>query len=197
MTASDGGQKAINCYLHWIEEHIVACIRDTNVKESCIATLMLLFAAMDGLGRLCHEEGNASVEKRFKAFFRRMGPEYGKKADRLYKLRCSLVHEGLSAAVVLSKVSPTEHEHLRPVRTTGGKEYLLVNTGVFFADFEAALERFRAEVAERGDISKRVAARLTADYVHHELSAPRGRVTTVTPAPLIRFIREKDAPAVK
>ena len=42
----------VNAWFYIINERIITPIKETDIKKSCTATLVLLFAAIDGLGKL-------------------------------------------------------------------------------------------------------------------------------------------------
>ncbi len=55
----DEGQNVgtlVDLYLKEIEEHVLAHIDKGRVGGSCFAAVMLLFAGIDGLGRLLHRD---------------------------------------------------------------------------------------------------------------------------------------------
>jgi hypothetical protein len=54
QTSQDQDKDKIDEYLHVIDERILAPIQKTEVRYYCTATLLLLFAAIDGLGKLLH-----------------------------------------------------------------------------------------------------------------------------------------------
>ena len=58
----------IDGYLGIIQERILAPIQKTEVRNYCTATLLLLFAAIDGLGGLLHPDNNAGSNARIREF---------------------------------------------------------------------------------------------------------------------------------
>ena len=63
-------------YLRVIQERILAPIRETEIHHSCTATLLLLFSAIDGLGKLLHPNKKARCVKRISEFLDYMGGGY-------------------------------------------------------------------------------------------------------------------------
>jgi len=61
-------QTKIDAYLNIIEERILAPIQKTEIQKYCTATLLILFAAIDGLGKLLHPEDTAGSGERSRAF---------------------------------------------------------------------------------------------------------------------------------
>jgi hypothetical protein len=59
-------QDKIDEYLRVIQERILAPVKRTEIQSSCTATLLLLFAAIDGLGKLLHPSRNAGVVGRIR-----------------------------------------------------------------------------------------------------------------------------------
>ena len=89
--------KKVDAWFDIIKKRIITPIKETDIKKSCTATLVLLCAAIDGLGKLsCQNMDYEQANKRFKSFLRRMGENYEKNADTLWNIRCGLVHNGVN-----------------------------------------------------------------------------------------------------
>jgi hypothetical protein len=61
-----------------------------GVAESCFAAALLVFGAMDGLGKWTHPDAAAKPSERFKFFLQRMGPAYAAIEDELVKIHWEL-----------------------------------------------------------------------------------------------------------
>ena len=146
-------------YLDFVDDHIVRPIRDTELKESCFASFLLLCGAMDGLGWLVAgpDVRFKQSKRRFLAFLGWMPDEYQEPrvADSLWSLRRSLAHEGLNTGAFLSKLEATGTEHL----SLHGNR-LFVNTGRLLADFTKSLERLRIRTTEDAQLLGQMADRL-------------------------------------
>src|ERR1035441_5213079 len=88
-------------YLDVIREHVIRPLESTTVAESCFAAAMLIFGAMDGLGRLIHPDDHAGAGVRFKAFLPRLGAHYQTCSSELDRksTRLNSSHLGISYAV--------------------------------------------------------------------------------------------------
>lgn len=131
---ADETQK-VDAWFDIIDKRIINPIKTTDIKKSCTATLALLFAAIDGLGKLsCDDKHYTKVGERFKSFLRRMGEDYEQNAEKLYKIRNGIVHNGVNLASYMSAVSESvfEFEHLR-TRVPYG--FLYIDTTQLLSDF--------------------------------------------------------------
>jgi hypothetical protein len=134
----------VDAYLDVIEKHVIVPIRSTNLSESCIATLLLVFASIDGLGRLTHPKIRAKVEERFELFLiTYFGGLYAKHAKQIYDLRCELVHNALNVSSFMSKTWMGEIHHLTRTSPQG---YLFVSSSTLFADFCTAIEMLKGKM---------------------------------------------------
>jgi len=137
----DDRRAKVDAYLNMIMEHVVQPINRTDLKESCTATILLIFAAIDGLGKLTHPRCDAQPGKRFRHYLScYMGGEYTRRQDALYKLRCSLAHNALNFSSFISKTEMGEPHHLKYDTALG---FLFVSSTVLFRDFCASLSRLR------------------------------------------------------
>jgi len=176
-------------YFRVIEGHVLAPIRDTDLSTSCVASLLLLFAAVDGLGKLLHPDVNAKVVERFKFFLREhMGGKYKTHCAKLYTLRCSLSHNALSLSAFMSRTMMGEHHHLEHNTPVGT---IFVSTSVFLRDFTAALARVRNLLDSDRAMMLRAEDRLRwVDDEQHPCWGPCS-----TPPGPIRFVTEKETDA--
>ena len=67
----------IDEYLDVIQSRIIEPIEKANISQYCAATLLLLFAALNGLGKLIHDNPKAGSNDRIRAFLDYMGGNYG------------------------------------------------------------------------------------------------------------------------
>ncbi len=171
----------IEAYFVIIDEHIIEPITDTDLRKSCIATIMLLFAAMEGLGKLIHPSGTAGPGQRFRAFLARMGKNYDEHAGALWDLRNSLMHNALNTASFMSSTHMDEQEHLR-MRCPDG--LIFVSTILLLKNFCSAKDRLQEELHQNPDLLERAANRL--EWLEED---PRDwpRFPT-TPPPPVKFI---------
>jgi len=79
-------REKIDAYLNVIEERIIAPIETSDVQLYCTATLLLLFAAIDGLGKLLHPNEKAQVTERIGEFLDYMGGDYTARKKELIDL---------------------------------------------------------------------------------------------------------------
>src|ERR1043166_1190341 len=99
-------------YLKVIRQHVIQPLEATALGESCFAAAMLIFAAVDGLGKLTHPDDRAKAGERFKSFLPRLGAQYTRHARRLWELRNQLDHSAINVACFMSKTQDAEGEHL-------------------------------------------------------------------------------------
>ena len=176
-------------YFGVIEGHVLAPIRDTDLSTSCVASLLLLFAAVDGLGKLLHPHATARVAERFKFFLREyMGGKYNTHCCELYNLRCSLSHNALSLSAFMSRTMMGEQHHLEHDTPVGT---IFVSTNVFLRDFSTALDRVSRLLASDPAMMHRAEDRLQwIDDEQHPCWGPCS-----TPPGPIRFVTERETDA--
>ena len=132
-------QAKVEEYLRIIRERIMAPIQNTEIQNSCTATLLLLFAAIDGLGKLIHHDDDAGVTRRIKEFLNYMGGDYKIRKKELSRLRNSLVHNAINVESYLSQTETASGQHLKKIGAAG---FIYVNTMIMYKDFEDAFEQF-------------------------------------------------------
>src|SRR3972149_4381703 len=142
--ASEEHEK-VSEYFDLIDGHVLSPIENTDVRQSCLASLMLLFSAKDGWGRLLPPQSNAGVGERFKAFLPRLGPGYVGREEALWDLRNSVMHNGLNTASFMSHVETGEQHHLEVVPP---ENLLYVSTSVLLKDFRVTFERLKQEILQ-------------------------------------------------
>jgi len=127
------------------------------VVNFCTATLLLLFAAIDGIGKLLHPDYKAKSNKRILGFLDYMGGDYGVYKEKLLNLRHFLVHNAINVESFLSHTEIGADQHLKKMGTAG---FIYVNTMVMYKDFVDAFKRFREEIQHDPGMLKRAADRL-------------------------------------
>jgi hypothetical protein len=152
-------QEKIDEYFHIIEERILAPLQNTDIQKYCTATLLILFAAIDGLGKLLHPKDKANPGERTRAFLDYMGENYkdGFCKDKLWILRNSLAHNAINVESFLSHADIGIDQHLKKV---GVSNIIYVNTTVMNQDVRNAFERFKIEIKANPKMMKCAADRL-------------------------------------
>ena len=172
----------IDEYFTLIQDRIVGPIENTDVRQSCTATLLLLFAAIDGVGALMHANPAAGNNARIREFLKYMGEAYAHKSKQLLKLRHGLVHTAVNVESFLSKTEMTLGQHLKTVGSAG---FIYVNTTLMYRDFVAAFAKFRADVAKNAELMARASSRLEwkEDQTWDESDGPMP-----SPPPPVEFV---------
>ena len=147
----------IDQYLDVIQGRIVEPIHKADIGRYCTATLLLLFAAIDGLGKLIHDNSKAVSSDRIRAFLDYMGDNYGKCKEELLSLRHSLVHNAINVASYMSQTEIGSDQHLKRIGSGG---FIYVNTSIMYNDFVRAFERLRGEYKNDEQMMTRAAERL-------------------------------------
>lgn len=174
-------QNKISEYLHVIEERILEPIEKTEISLYCTAVLLLLFAAIDGMGKLLHPDNKAKPKPRILECLDYMSGEYKVQKLDLYKLRCSLVHNAINVASFLSQVDMGSENHLKKI---GKPAFIYVNTNTMYEDFKAAFKRFGNEIMINPVMMDRAANRLKfREYSFEDLTIK------TTPEPPVLFIQ--------
>jgi hypothetical protein len=171
-------------YLDVIREHVIRPLESTTVAESCFAAAMLIFGAMDGLGRLIHPDDHAGAGVRFKAFLPRLGAHYQTCSSELWKLRNSLSHSAMNVACFMSKIEDARGKHLESVRG-----YLFIHTKRLLEDFKNAFHQLEQEMRTCTVLLQRAESRLE----RADIAPAPWRYETVyaTPPGPISFVQEK------
>ena len=185
---SSADQQKIEEYFRVIQERILSPIEKTEIRQYCTATLLLLFAAIDGLGGLLHSKNAVGSNKRILKFLEYMGANYAAKKKELLALRNFIVHSAISVESFLSKTEMGRDRHLKSIGAAG---FIYVNTTLMYDDFVKAFARFRADIASDSALMQRAADRLEwkEDQIWNEEDGPMP-----TPPPPVEFIfRKPDA----
>jgi hypothetical protein len=150
-------QEKVEAYLSVIQDRILAPIQTTEIGNYCTATLLLLFAAMDGLGKLLDPSDKAGPMQRLRTSLDHMGGDYAAYERELLALRNSVVHNAINVASFLSHTGIGGNQHLKRVGAAG---FIYVNTSTLYTDFLDALTRFRADIQQDPEKLGRAARRL-------------------------------------
>src|SRR5258707_14781463 len=105
MTDPTSDEKKVGDYLKAIEDFVIDPVQKGPVGEHCIASLLLIFAALDGLARLTDPDPKANVADRFRNFVGTLGTDYEAKKAELYELRNALAHNALNAGTFISQAA--------------------------------------------------------------------------------------------
>ena len=123
-------------------------------NETAFLSFMCSVASIDALAAYRYTTDN--VRERFVAFIKDYFPaSYAPHAEKLYKLRCRLLHNFSPAHFSLAHASPAEH--LRQSHIIGDT---VLSDDAFFADLRGAAEKFFAEVQTSIDRQRDMNARL-------------------------------------
>jgi len=181
-------QNMVDEYLTIIQERILAPLQNTEIRSFCTATLLLLFAAVDGLGKLIHTNAEAGSNERIRSFLDYMGGDYSNCKDELLDLRNSLVHNAINVESFLSHTEMSADQHLKKM---GSADFIYVNTTVMYKDFKIAFNRFRAEIQRDQKKLQRAANRLVWRYDNTWNDQEMPDVAAPSLPPLVRFIYAK------
>ena len=190
-------QEKVEEYLNVLQERVLTPIQSTDVQRSCTATLLLLFAAIDGLGGLSDPTGKAGVHDRITGFLNYMGGGYAAHAEDLYTLRNSLVHNAINVESILFHAELDSHRHLTRL---GVDNLLYVNTSVMYQDFLHVFDRFRSQLQSDPVMLRHAANQLEWVEIDDPLEVGENNApdqmdnpTPTHPTP-IRFIRTRQNP---
>lgn len=171
-------------YLELIRQHVIRPLRDTAVAESCFGAAMLIFGAVDGLGRLIHRNAKAGAGERFCCFLPRLGQDYSRRKAALWRLRNSLAHNSMNVASFMSKTEDAQGQHLEDF-----EGYLFVHTKKLLEHFETAVAKLETEFRTDADLLARAESRLHRAYI--PWSRIKGRQILTTQPPPVEFIQLK------
>jgi len=145
-------EKKFNKFINLLKKRTINSIDNSDIKESCTATLLLLFAAVDSLSKItCSNSEYDSYKKkkgnkvRFTGFLDKvMGNKYAVYKDNIYRLRNGIVHAGINTKVILSK----SRDHEKHLKLIDG--YLWINTNQFLDDFKKTIEQIKNDIDIQG-----------------------------------------------
>lgn len=158
----DATDKKISEFLNLLQKRTIDPIDNTDIKESCTATLLMIFAAIDSLSKITCTDDEYKLFKnrkgnkiRFTNFLEKvMGLNYARFKNRIYDLRNDVVHTGINTKVVLSK-NAYDGEHLQEV-----DGYLWINTNKFLDDFKDILTKIHRNIEAKDIYFQNAANRL-------------------------------------
>jgi len=186
--ATPNDEEKVAAYLDVIQQRILTPLQNAEIRRYCTATLLLLFAAIDGLGKLLADDDKAKSNQRILRFLDYMGGKYAGNKRKLLDLRHSLVHNAISVESYLSNTEITREQHLERIGAAG---FILVSTVVMYTDFVDAFKRFQDELKSDGEILKRAARRLEwREEAQLDESEMPGTVSPSSPSP-VSFIFAK------
>ena len=188
MTSLMSDAEKVNAYLNAVEEYVINPIQKSPVGEHCVASLLLIFAGIDGLARLTDSDPKAKVGKRFQRFIGTLGADYDDKKTELYELRNALAHNALNAGTFISQ-APLGAEH--NLREVGGPGGLYVNTRVFCDDFVAAFRRLKERFASEPAFLASAAQRLEV-YNNAYVNNVMFPTTKPPPSYFPKFVKTKE-----
>jgi len=169
-------------YVQSIREHVVRPLESTALSESCFASCMMLFAGIDGLGRLLHPDANAKVNERFKYFLSEwMGGLYVERQTLVWELRNNLDHNAIAALTYLSSLSDSTYSHL-----DADNGHLFINTRQFLVDFQVALESVEQRLSAECELLNQAENRLVD--VYNSMIGWRRSMWRTTPPGEVRFV---------
>jgi hypothetical protein len=106
------GNSATSEYFAVIRRHVILPLDNSSVANHCFAAAMLIFAGIDGLGRLIHPNASAGPGERFRAFLPRLGGDYRLRQNELWDLRNALDHNAINVACYMSRTEDARGQHL-------------------------------------------------------------------------------------
>jgi hypothetical protein len=170
----DANDHKIAEFMDLLEGRTIKKIDDgVIIKESCTATLLLIFAVIDSLSKItCTDPEYALYQQkkgnrvRFTNFLENVmrGP-YAQFNDRLYELRNDIVHTGINVKVAMSKEKHAPH--LMEV-----DEELQINTSQFLDDLKETVKRIRQDIAAKGEYWQHASRRLRELAIIEEVEEP-------------------------
>jgi hypothetical protein len=166
-------------FINLLKERTISPIDNTDIKESCTATLLLLFAAVDSLSKITCSNSEYELYKkhtgskdRFISFLDKvMGNKYAVYKTNIYDLRCDIVHTGINTKVILFK-SQDHEKHLQLF-----DKYLWINTNQFLNDFKKAIDEIKNDIDEQGQFYQNARDRLNNFSIievdeQHDIATP-------------------------
>lgn len=154
----DEERQKVTAYLDVIREHVIRPVAETGLGKSCTASILLLFAAIDGLGKLTHPKDKTWTKNRFRHYVCTYMPsKYARCCEDLYDLRKSLAHNAINFTSFMSHAEMGESHHLQYHTVLG---YLFVSSTVLLRDFENSLIQLEKDVDHDTGLRARAAKRL-------------------------------------
>ncbi|MGA2257863.1 MAG: hypothetical protein ABSG53_24635 [Thermoguttaceae bacterium] len=127
----------LNEYLSFIDRYVMGDLERIQ-HQSCFATILTVFACVDGLGGLTQPDAKAGNTQRFGQYIEEFFPDaYRTNKKLLWDLRNSLAHNALNVAAFVSYAPASAEYHL--VRSRSGET--LIYTPYLVRDFGQSLEK--------------------------------------------------------
>jgi hypothetical protein len=183
-TLIDYNSSAACEYLKVIHQHVIHPLEQTSLADSCFAASMLIFGAIDGLGKLIDDDDKAHAVDRFKTFLVMLGSVYTRVEDKLWALRNRLAHNAMNVACFMSKMEDARGEHLEVEN-----DNVFVHTGRLLEDFKLAIHKLEEDFKNDPVLLQRAEARLEWDSINRP--GWRGNRVMTTRPPGVRFVRER------
>ena len=174
------GGSATSEYIAAVREHVIRPLACSPVADHCFAAAMLIFAGIDGLGRLVHPNPTAGAGERFRAFLRRLGSDYQRRENELWALRNSLDHNAINVACYMSKTEDARGQHLEV-----DNGHVFVHTVRLLTDFRAAVDSLEGELQQDTALFVQTESRL--EWAYLDLPGWRDPNVQTTPRPFVRF----------
>jgi hypothetical protein len=181
-SCNDDGKARIDAYLDLVEARVFRALASDAVQQSCSTTLLLVFAAIDALGKLTHPNPKAPPGERFRHFLESLGARYEERSDELWNLRNALVHNLINIESYLSSVELEGWTHLESV---GPEELLYVNTRTASCDLRQAFGALKIRLATSAGAAELAASRL--EWLEGEVQTVGGGIAP-TPPPPVQFV---------
>ena len=150
--------KKVNAYMKMLNQDVVEPLLTTQQGESNTSKILLVFASIDGLGKLIHPDESAKVRERFSYYISNYIPMvYHSHIDELYKMRCLYTNNALSFSSFVSWQKDAELHHLQ---YQSGAKYLHIEGTAFFQDFFESMMTLMGDIGDSQSMMSSVANRL-------------------------------------
>ena len=141
-------------FLDLLKIRTIDQIHNSDIIESCTATLLLIFAAIDALSKITCDDKlyedyklhHRGCKERFEHYLsEHMRGRYDTFKTQIYDLRCDIVHTGIGTKVILSK-NQDDTRHLEQK-----DDCLWINTRRFLDDFKNSIKEVEKRVHRGSD----------------------------------------------
>lgn len=150
-------KEKLHQYFGIIERHIFEPIENTDLSESCYASITLLFSVIDGLGKLIHKNKKVNPGDRFKYLLESLGKDYGNLKDELWEFRNSLIHNGINNISYMSATQKGEEQHLK---FSDGNETIFINSTRLLKDVKSFTFKLKEKILMDKNLINDAASRL-------------------------------------
>lgn len=150
--------RKVNAYMKMLNQDVVEPLLTTSQGESNTSKILLVFASIDGLGKLIHPDVHANTRDRFTYYITNYFPmAYHGHIDELYKMRCLYTNNALSFSSFVSWQKDADLHHLQ---YQSGAKYLHIEGTLFFQDFFESMMTLMADLGDNSQMMVNVASRL-------------------------------------